>query len=208
MPRVALMFLTRAGLPYEQLWAEWLASAAGLLPAQHIQVCGSSAFYPITWVNPSTQNKSRSFCRCHFHGVDDECHVPGALSGTFRYMPVTCLTVVLRTSAKAGRGRLHSSTNHAGHLRTSTFVNSRRPTHAQGPECGSGRIRAIRSSCRAPSSALLVDRQILFTVYNHPRPSYLGFPSDSIFAGREVANRIPVSVELLMAALVHGRPSA
>ena len=37
-PRVALMFLTRGGLPYEQLWAEWLGSAAGLLPAQHVQV--------------------------------------------------------------------------------------------------------------------------------------------------------------------------
>ena len=36
--RVALMFLTRGGLPYEQLWAAWLGSAAGLLPAQHVQV--------------------------------------------------------------------------------------------------------------------------------------------------------------------------
>ena len=39
-PHVALMFLTRAGLPYEALWAEWLGAAAGLLPAQHVQVRG------------------------------------------------------------------------------------------------------------------------------------------------------------------------
>lgn len=55
-PRVALMFLTRAGLPYEQLWAEWLGSAAGLLPAQHVQArsqCRLNATSPYGMLSPT-----------------------------------------------------------------------------------------------------------------------------------------------------------
>ena len=37
-PRVALMFLTKGELYHEQLWTLWFADAAGLLPAQHLQV--------------------------------------------------------------------------------------------------------------------------------------------------------------------------
>ena len=37
-PRIALMFLTRGGLPHERLWAEWLGGVAGVIPAQYVQV--------------------------------------------------------------------------------------------------------------------------------------------------------------------------
>ena len=38
----------------------------------------------------------------------------------------------------------------------------------------------------------LLDRQLLFTVYNHPHPEFPGFPPGSLFHGREVANRVAV----------------
>ena len=60
----------------------------------------------------------------------------------------------------------------------------------QGSGCGADRIQAIRSSCRAPSTAAVADRQVLFTLYNHPRPDFLGFPRHSPFHGRELPKRI------------------
>ncbi len=60
----------------------------------------------------------------------------------------------------------------------------------QGPQCNEDRMEDIRRSCRAPRSAAATDRQILFTVYNHPRPDFPGFPPHSPFHGRELPARI------------------
>ena len=38
IPRVALMFLTRGALPYEQLWAEWFRDVTEVLPLEGLQV--------------------------------------------------------------------------------------------------------------------------------------------------------------------------
>ncbi len=53
-------------------------------------------------------------------------------------------------------------------------------------------MEGIRRSCQAPRSAAVTDRQILFTVYNHPRPDFPGFLSHSPFHGRELPARIEV----------------
>ena len=37
-PRIAMMFLTRGDMPHEQLWSDWFAEAAGLLPLQSVEV--------------------------------------------------------------------------------------------------------------------------------------------------------------------------
>ena len=63
---------------------------------------------------------------------------------------------------------------------------------SQGSECGADRLDDIRRSCRAPRSAAAADRQILFTLYNHPRPDFPGFPAHSPFFGHELPERIQV----------------
>ena len=60
----------------------------------------------------------------------------------------------------------------------------------QGPRCDTDGLEDIRNSCRAPQSAAVADRQILFTLYNHPRPDFPGFPAHSPFHGRELSARI------------------
>ena len=39
IPRVTILFLSRGAMAHEPLWNDWLASAAGLLPLQYLQVC-------------------------------------------------------------------------------------------------------------------------------------------------------------------------
>ena len=38
LPRVTLLFLSRAEMPHERLWANWLGSVRGLLPLTHVRV--------------------------------------------------------------------------------------------------------------------------------------------------------------------------
>ena len=35
---MTLLFLSRAGMPHERLWAAWLGSVRGLLPLSHVRV--------------------------------------------------------------------------------------------------------------------------------------------------------------------------
>ena len=45
IPRVALMFLTRGALPYEQLWAEWFRDVTEVLPLDGLQVLNTDPVY-------------------------------------------------------------------------------------------------------------------------------------------------------------------
>lgn len=43
--QVALLFITRGEMPYERMWAAWLAAAKWLVPAQHANAFQCEAAY-------------------------------------------------------------------------------------------------------------------------------------------------------------------
>eukprot|EP00884_Botryococcus_braunii_P002142 jgi/Botrbrau1/11929/Bobra.0259s0018.1 len=59
--------------------------------------------------------------------------------------------------------------------------------------CSKEHLRRVRSLCEPQASTNPLQGQHLFTVYIHPSPEYPPYPEGSIFFGREVAVRVPVS---------------
>ena len=77
--------------------------------------------------------------------------------------------------------------------------------------CNSTVSADINRHCFLDKSGSVIDQQILFNVYAHPAPSFPGFGKGSIFAGKEISNRVEVSfVQFVMNPIVskiklHGR---
>lgn len=57
--------------------------------------------------------------------------------------------------------------------------------------------------CFLDKKAGIIDQQILFNVYAHPAPSFPGFGENSIFAGREISNRVEVGTAVFPAQKQH-----
>ncbi len=52
------------------------------------------------------------------------------------------------------------------------------------------RHASVRNSTRVRAGSSLIDQQSLFSVYAHPTLSFPGYPPGSLFAGREVEDRV------------------
>ena len=61
--------------------------------------------------------------------------------------------------------------------------------------CNSSVSAETSRYCFLDKGAGIIDQQILFNVYAHPAPSFPGFGEGSIFAGKEISNRVEVSIQ-------------